>query len=243
MPANNNELWSTILHPSVVPVHSDIHKTPCASINNTTTTRSNSSHSFNNCCMNRKSKNSDIWAQLGEPLPLPYKPKLQAKADESTDTIVKHEPVRLASEPPIRRRLFSGYNELRVSEPEVPPSPPRLPLWRRNVSVGSSALVPTLNTIEQKIQELRSSCGNEAVDKKIEAKLRAIEQDLDTLIEELKEASIMEELERLQHLRPAERNSHDQSTKLAAGAAVLLAFGAVSFWLGHMSYEYCYYWC
>lgn len=110
-----------------------------------------------------------------------------------------------------------------------------------------TALVPTgsqaaLNTIEEKIEELRSNCGNELVDKKIESKLRAIERDLDKLIEELREASIMEELERLQHLRPAEATNNNQK-KIAAGAALLITFGAVSFWLGHMSYEYCYYWC
>ncbi|PVH15974.1 uncharacterized protein CXQ87_003834 [Candidozyma duobushaemuli] len=92
------------------------------------------------------------------------------------------------------------------------------------------------------IEELRSNCGNELVDKKIESKLRAIEQDLDKLIEESREASILEELERLQHLRPAETTNNNQK-KIAAGAALLFTFGAVSFWLGHMSYEYCYYWC
>ncbi|KAF3988458.1 hypothetical protein FT663_03310 [Candidozyma haemuli var. vulneris] len=209
--------------------------------------------------MSRKhSRNSDLLAQLGEPLPLPYKPQQTSsslKDEDSSDTILRHEPVRSVSEQPIRRRLFSsGYpNDSRLSEPEAsPPAPPTLPLWRRKYSIDKTPVEPSpsqaaLDTIEQKIEELRNSCGsNEQIDKKIEGKLRTIESDLDKLIEESREASILEELEKLQQLSKPLHESQKRSLNpklVAAGVVLLVLFGTVSFWLGHMSYEYCYYWC
>lgn len=207
--------------------------------------------------MSRKhSKNSDLLAQLGEPLPLPYKPQSQLpKEEDSSDTILRHEPIRIISDPPLRRRIFSSGNSLperQQARSELLPSPPpRIPLWRRKVSHEEDALTGTqaaLNTIEAKVRELRDSCSNnEVADRKLEAKLRRIEQDLEKLIEESREASILEELERLQELSRGSiierRPVLTLNQKLAIGIVTLCVFCAISFCLGHMSYEYCYYWC
>lgn len=191
--------------------------------------------------MNRKRKNQ-VVAHLGDPLPLPYRPASAVKTeDESPDDSMES-----VLEVP-RRRKFSplGHRDRVLEETRVV-SPRSLPVWhQRAASLDKSAQLPSLASMERKIQQIRDEFhdADDSETRQLEEKLESLNHQLEDILEQRHENSLVEELERLQqlnpHLHPAE-NAMRRPYIIAMVVGVLLA---VSFFAGQLSYDYCYYFC
>lgn len=193
--------------------------------------------------MNRKRK-TPVVAHLGEPLPLPYRPASAIKTedenhDDSMETVL---------EVP-RRRKFSplGHRD-RVLEETRLMSPRPLPVWHlRAVSWDHSPAVnvlPSLVNMERRIGQIREEFrdADEAETKQLERKLEGLDRQLEEILEQRHEHSLVEELERLQQLNPRLRRGGAAWVRYAAAAAVAVLLAA-SFCVGQLLYDYCYYFC
>lgn len=177
--------------------------------------------------MNRKRKSIDVLAQLGEPLPLPYRPS----------SIVKEEVEEIEPEVQPRRRHVPLFT--RERDEAVP-----LPLWRARPEEELETNTQTiLDVIIHKIEELRAVTGDDD-----ENALKLIEKQLDEMLKK-KEDSLAEELKRLQEVAGTEGEKSGGSRTLSILeltvllVALLVIVGYVSYTLGGMSYDYCYYNC
>lgn len=187
--------------------------------------------------MNRKSrKSTDVIAQLGDPLPLPYRTvsgQQHVKAEELE--LLELDP----SPEPVRRRQVPLFNYKEREEPNTP----SLPIWHQRSGDETETV---LDSIERKLAELRTEYTDED-----QSKLQDIELQLEHLLERKQERSIVQELERLQQLNSRLMRTKtkfptpSQHTMTVAGvvAVVLILLGMVSMVLGSLSYDYCYYFC
>lgn len=195
--------------------------------------------------MNRKRKSVDVLAQLGEPLPLPYRPTSQSVKTEIEDEGNNSEIISDTFRP---RQVLLRHSRDR----EFETSRPRLPVWqnRQVSSVEMHIEETTLESIESKIASLRTEIdsGNDLAAEK--ETLELINKQLDRIIEQRHENTLMQELKKLQHSSDVNVEKKCWTGKSwTAGSTLLLAvalvvlLGAVSFIANSYSYEYCYYFC
>lgn len=176
--------------------------------------------------MNRKRRNADVIAQLGEPLPLPYRPSTQTIKTEEEE-----------SETEIVSDTFRPRQTLRFKDRDVA----RLPIWHSGVD--KETLV--VHSIEQKLASLKLET---LTDTEIE-KLEEIDNQIGALLEQRHETSLLQELEKLQHTEPAAESttssisSSKWTLKIFLVSLALIFVGVSSFIAGNHSYEYCYYFC
>lgn len=193
--------------------------------------------------MNRKRKSVDVLAQLGEPLPLPYRPtppqtiKLEEVKDDT------HETEQIISDTFRPRNVLLRYFQDRDTEE----SRPRLPIWQnsRQLSNEFRPEETVLDSIEGKISTLRIEMENgNGIDSEKEA-LDQINQQLEQIIEQRHENSLMQELQRLQHLNQTSTTKSGKSNYplWLASAIFIILLGMASYTAGSYSYEYCYYFC
>lgn len=172
--------------------------------------------------MNRKRRNADVIAQLGEPLPLPYRPSTQTIKTEEEE-----------SETEIASDTFRPRQTLRFKDREVA----RLPIWHSEVDKENTVV----HSIEQKLASLRLEPLSDA---EIE-KLEKIDNQIEALVEQRRETGLLQELEKLQHTELAAEctTSSKWSLKIFLVILALILVGVSSFIAGNHSYEYCYYFC
>lgn len=181
-------------------------------------------------------------AHLGEPLPLPYRPTSAVKTEDDNPD----ESMDIALEVPRRRKISPLGHRDRVLEETRVLSPRSLPVWHQKAaSLDKSTKLPSLGTMERKIQKIREvfQDADDNETRQLEEKLDDINQQLENILEQRHENSLVEELERLQqhnpHLHPTEEGTRRRYIIFAVIALLL----ASSFVVGNLSYDYCYYLC
>lgn len=194
--------------------------------------------------MNRKRKSVDVLAQLGEPLPLPYRPTSQSVKTEIEDEGNNSEIISDTFRP---RQVLLRHSRDR----EFESSRPRLPVWqnRRASSIEMNIEETILDSIESKIAGLRTEIvsGNDLAAEK--DTLELINKQLDRIIEQRQENTLMQELKRLQHSEvnvagiSGTGKSWTASSTLLLAVALFVLLGVLSFVANSYSYEYCYYFC
>lgn len=181
--------------------------------------------------MARKRKNVDVLAQLGEPLPLPYRPTLSMKLEDVEEENDQNHPV------PDTFRPHSIL--LRYKERDTDESRPKLPIWHAPQRPRTASWEETLlDSIESKIAALRAEIGTFANSESERDALEKIELDLDAVLEKKHEDTLMQELKRLQH-----QNSAGNSHKGTFFVVAILFFLVGSYIAASYSYDYCYYFC
>lgn len=190
--------------------------------------------------MNRKRKSADVLAQLGEPLPLPYRPTSQSVKAEAEDEENNTEIISETFKP---RQVLLRHSWERDHDT----SHTRLPVWqnRRVSSVESQIEETILDSIESKIASLRTEIdsGNDLSSEN--ELLEQINQQLERIIELRHENTLMHELKRLQHTTEGSSDTRRSklSTLLISIIVLIVGLGVVSFLTGSGSYDYCYYFC
>ncbi|EEQ38299.1 hypothetical protein EJF18_30857 [Clavispora lusitaniae] len=195
--------------------------------------------------MNRKRKNFTLSAELGDPLPLPYRPTSAIKNEDDDSQAIESNDTSFI-EPTRRRKLPQlGYRDRLVEEKRVL-SPRSLPIWhQRTPSIETNTRYIHLDSIQRKIEQIREEFSDES-GTELEKQLEKIDQQLEDILEQRHENSLVEELKRLQQLNvpsPSSRTSTPKVGRLFLIALVLVLLAGVSFCAGQMSYEYCYYFC
>lgn len=187
--------------------------------------------------MNRKRKSIDVLAQLGEPLPLPYRPTSQnVKAeieDEGNDTEIITDTFR-------PRQVLLRHSRDRDFET----SHPRLPVWQsRRMSVELRIEDTLLDSIESKIASLRTEMdnGNDLSTEK--ETLELINQLLERIIEQRHENTLLKELKKLQHDNDSVKVATTSRFTVILTTALVAFLAVISFIAGSYSYDYCYYFC
>lgn len=215
--------------------------------------------------MNRKRKSTDILAQLGEPLPLPYKANTSHIKNENSFDEVESAPPPIVYEPIRRRRLFEKRNvlETRESRPEHPSFDEHIPLpiWRRDRGSSSSAIVPDsenegseeneareltiIDELQQQLDIIKTLYGSKDAIDADQGTFSKLSAMLQKIIERKQQESIVHELERIQKLPTQVDYIKQTNTRWRygfwIGAIFLLLLS--SFYAGQFSYEYCYYFC
>lgn len=180
-------------------------------------------------------------AHLGEPLPLPYRPASAVKPeDENPD-----DSMDIALEIPRRRKISPLGHRDRVLEETRVLSPRSLPVWhQRAASLDQNAKFPSLARMEQQIQRIRVEFQDveDSERRQLEEKIEELNQQLEDILEQRHECSLVEELERLQHLNPHLHPVENAGRRYVYVVAMILLL-ASSFVAGQLSYDYCYYFC
>lgn len=197
--------------------------------------------------MSRKRKSIDVLAQLGEPLPLPYRPTppqtLQPediKEETSEGEVVAADTFRP------RHVLLRHYQDRETRE-----NRPRLPIWQhqRVPSQEIQQQQTVLDSIESKIASLKADLESGASIDADRLELEQIDLRLEHIIEQRLENNLMQELKRLQHqsggpnLAAAEPTKHRSIVVVILAVLIPLLAVVGSYVAGGYSYEYCYYFC
>lgn len=187
--------------------------------------------------MNRNRKTTDLIHQLGEPLPLPYRPSANIVKEETEENSPEDPPATLAE--PIRRRHFAFRRQLEDSKTESPQQVPLqvpLPLWR-NHALDETTESTILDSIEKRVEQLRRADSSES-----RSKLEHIDKQLEELLQKQQESSIVQELERLQQMADVPRRERKLHVLIIVVAALAIA-ALTSLFLSNLTYDYCYYFC
>lgn len=212
--------------------------------------------------MNRKRKSTEILAQLGEPLPLPYRAhntgiKSEFRRDEPPT--IAAGPAPIVYEPIRKKRLFErrevlGNRDLSFEAPTNDDHVP-LPIWRRDRGVLMTSAVSESDTeenlgvqgtilddLQQQLDLIKTLYDSKDAIEADKKKLDKILASLQQLAEQKQQESIVHELERIQS---QSRASSVESSKWKYAFWVLALFFLLlaSFLAGQHSYEYCYYFC
>lgn len=194
--------------------------------------------------MNRNRKSTDLIHQLGEPLPLPYRPSANIVKEETEENSPEDPPATLAE--PIRRRHFAFRRQLEDSKTESPQQVPLqvpLPLWR-NHALDETTESTILDSIEKRVEQLRRADSSESRSKleQIDKQLEEIDKQLEELLQKQQEGSIVQELERLQQMADVPRKERKLHVLIIVVAALAIA-ALTSLFLSNLTYDYCYYFC
>lgn len=192
--------------------------------------------------MNRKKKSAEILAQLGDPLPLPYRAgpvKAEPSADDSPPHLTLNEPIR-------RPRVFS--EERLQNSQSAKETIPALPIWRREAD-SSLVLRPretgtepsVLDELQRRLETLRTELAEDDLNEALGLLEKAVAL-LDDVLEQKHQQSIVHELERYQQLA-AESKPPSGAMKAGLIALIFLISILVSFVAGHLSSELCYHLC
>ncbi|OBA20937.1 hypothetical protein METBIDRAFT_167410 [Metschnikowia bicuspidata var. bicuspidata NRRL YB-4993] len=215
--------------------------------------------------MNRKRKSTDILAQLGEPLPLPYQANPHTIKSERSfeDSPPVPQPLaygRIRKRRVSERRELLGLRNEEFNGPNLDEHVP-LPIWRRDrgsFSTGShpeteieedieqSVKTPSvLDELQQQLDLLKSMYDSKDALDADHRKFANVSASLQQIIEQKQQESIVHELERIQKQNKGLRSHQGVNSKWKAGLWLLafLLLLLASFVAGQFSYEYCYYFC
>lgn len=169
--------------------------------------------------MNKKTRKSEVIAQLGDPLPLPYKPNIvggkikdEPLEDWSEERI---EPIRNFNDNVLRRRQVLAVSQ-RGNERDIHDIPEtflRLPIWRRSHSPGYNPVSDgdILDQIERNLHQLRSVDHDDG-DK---LTLERVNAQVEELLQRRHERSLLYELERQQqHLQQLQQREQREQRQL-----------------------------
>lgn len=195
--------------------------------------------------MSRKSRSTEVLEKLGEPLPLLYinetsKLRLEENVNEPLSSSanqladhIKRRKVRISSgegwtDPPTAKEPSVSLRRLRQYEVEVEQE-------------------TILDEIERKISLLKQANIHKSLNgfSPDYAILLNINRELDDISSRQLNDSILNELERLQGQSPqlSEKKLLLNHGGFLLVVSVVLGLSILSFFAGHFSYEYCYYFC